>query len=799
MPGNPLPFRQRVSHGNKLLGVYNHLFLEHKKNSTLPNFNRTGIFVDFIGSQNYELPIESLDTKSGIRLINIKNLNNTSYATIYLPLEKKDYFSQRINQYMLEDTPSNKPKHQKLIASIDNIKSSTALSFWGSDPRFIPTTKKIWCEIWLINNDDINDISVDLEFNQLAQLLHIEFKEESKLKFPERIIKLAKIDKNDIHNLINSCTCLAEIRPSVSLTSSWTEMEYSDQRDWSNELYDRTKINQNSKISICILDTGINNGHILLKDVLKETNKHSVYPSWGLHDHSGHGTNMSGLATYGCLTDQLLSNTDVIVNHNLASVKILPEFGETNENLWGDITSQAVSIREIEESEKKHIFCMAVTAVESNGTTHRGTPSSWSSEIDRLLYTELENNKLFIISAGNIDLNLAHTYKDINELSEIENPGQSWNALTIGSYTNKKQINDPSGEYAEYKQCIAEAGQISPFTRTSLLWDNQWPHKPDIVFEGGNLLINDYQFSTEHPDLSLLTTNWKPLDNVFTYFNQTSASTALASNFAAKLYSTFPHAKAETIRALMVHSARWTDQMIQQFTTAGLTDKEIYASLLRACGYGIPDFDKAINCYQNSLTLIAEDKLTPYIREDSRVQTNEMNFYELPWPTEELLSLGHTDIKMKVTLSYFIEPGPSELSNKKVNRYNYASHGLRFDLNHHNESKDEFRKRKNAYQREKDYKSTKLSASSNWLIGSTIRDRGNIISDTWIGKASDLATSNILCVYPIGGWWKTRDNLKLYNNEVTYSLIISIDTEEVNVDIYTPVKNKIEIPTEIII
>jgi len=53
----------------------------------------------------------------------------------------------------------------------------------------------------------------------------------------------------------------------------------------------------------------------------------------------------------------------------------------------------------------------------------------------------------------------------------------------------------------------------------------------------------------------------------------------------------------------------------------------------------------------------------------------------------------------------------------------------------------------------------------------------------------------LIAVYPIGGWWKTRTNLKKYNEKLRYSLIVSLDTPAENIDLYNAVKTKIETVT----
>lgn len=74
-----------------------------------------------------------------------------------------------------------------------------------------------------------------------------------------------------------------------------------------------------------------------------------------------------------------------------------------------------------------------------------------------------------------------------------------------------------------------------------------------------------------------------------------------------------------------------------------------------------------------------------------------MHIHALPWPKEVLEFLGEENVTMKVTLSYFIEPGPGEVGWK--DKYRYPSCGLRFDVINSNESLIDFKKRVNVKMR----------------------------------------------------------------------------------------------------
>lgn len=340
---------------------------------------------------------------------------------------------------------------------------------------------------------------------------------------------------------------------------------------------------------------------------------------------------------------------------------------------------------------------------------------------------------------------------------------------------------------------IAPAGGLSPFSTTSMLWSSQWPIKPEIVMEGGNV-IEDSGFFSDCNEMSILSTYYKPTEWHFYPFKMTSASTAQASWFAAQIQTKYPSYWPETIRALMIHSAEWTERMKQQFLETN--GKSSYRELVRTCGYGVPNLERALFSSNNSLTLIAESEIQPYKKKSGRYVTKEMNLHELPWPKDVLENLPvHTRVKMRVTLSYFIEPSPGERGWK--NKYSYSSHGLRFYLNSPGEDIDSFQKRINKAAREDSQDGTATKSPADyWTLG-RLRDTGSVHSDIWTGYASELASSNLIAVSPVVGWWRERHKMGRWKTKTRYSLIVSIETPIENIDIYTPVKNQIDIPVVI--
>ena len=125
---------------------------------------------------------------------------------------------------------------------------------------------------------------------------------------------------------------------------------------------------------------------------------------------------------------------------------------------------------------------------------------------------------------------------------------------------------------------------------------------------------------------------------------------ALAARYAAIILSYYPNLWPESIRALLIHSARWTDAMRREFPDNQRQNR------LRSYGFGVPDLSRALWSMANSATLIVEHELQPFDKVDGELKTKDMHLHRLPWPTSLLQNLGETEIRMRVTLSYFIEP-----------------------------------------------------------------------------------------------------------------------------------------------
>ena len=692
-----IPLRNRIEHGNSIKNSFQKI-INDKKDISESNTIINGTYVEFDGEPDYDIITKSLeDATNDITIMNIqkkKSENKKEFisATVFIPSGAEKVFLNKIEQYLdsEKDTPKGNPKNMKLINGISNIKSVNIESFWIGDLNDIPGDSiKKWCEIWIQNKIKNIGKNLDEEFIKKCKELSLDIK-NGKIDFEERSVYLVKANKNDLNELIKKTNIITEIRLAPETANFFVGMSNKEQSNWADDLKSRVEINKNSNVSVSILDTGVNAKNKIISDFFEDDSIVTYNEDWTTADNNGHGTNLAGIAAYFNLEDILQNTQNIKINHDLESAKILPDKDQNEPELYGHITNQATNLLKINRQNNKRIICLATTTNQSND----GKPSSWSAAIDNQIYNE-DEKLVFLISSGNTsqEENDKIGYFSASMIHSIESPGQAWNALTVGAYTDKITLT----EDVQGGQPVADAGDLSPYSSTSALWDtNKWPIKPDIVCEGGNLMKDSFN-SLQCDDLSLLTAHSKPTERIFDTIWGTSAAVAQASFIAAEIQAKYKDYNAETIRGLMVHSANWTEKMIKRFITTG--KKTEYSNLLRTFGYGIPNLSKAIKCSNNSVNMIVEDEIQPYIKEKSSIKLKEMNLHKLPWPKEVLLNLGEENVRMKVTLSYFIEPLPGERGWK--DKYKYASCNLRFEVNNSDENEEDFKKRINKLMREK--------------------------------------------------------------------------------------------------
>ncbi len=793
-----IPPRQRAQHAAHLKGQIDNIKTAMSQMQARPDAEQypQSVILEFHGESQYDLATKSLEIPTqGLTLLNVREdeASHKLYATVRVEDEKAlKKLENKIEAYSTQNTPGTarnpqgNPKNKTLVETISSISLARLQAFWTDRVDLFPqdASQKIWWEIWLLDEQSaVAKLRIIVEFLRLKA-------SDRELRLVERMVVLVEASATELERLLERCHEVSEVRRAIEI-APFLSLQSDIMHEQLEQLAANVTGSNLSKVFITILDTGVNPGHTLLSPFIESDDLLTCNPAWNTNDHHGHGTEMAGISLYGDLTPLISSHQPVNIQHALESVKILPPQGQTPTppDLYGAVTIQAATVANDNDDDRLRIFCMPVT---DHLTIDRGKPSSWSAAVDEICFGKhTRKRQLFFISAGNKQ-QPGRNYIDENLLESIHDPGQAWNALTIGAYTEKQTIIEPvfSGW-----QPVAPEGGLCPSSTTSNVWISSWPIKPEIVFEGGNMAGTTGSNPDFDSGLSLITTGHQPT-RLLTETGETSAAVAQAGRFAAMLQAANPNMWPETVRALMVHSASWTPAMLAVCPgfphDCPKTGANSLRSLIRTFGYGVPNLKRARYSATDALTMIIEQEFEPYIETNDGKQSRQINYHNLPWPLQTLQDMGNENVQFRATLSYFIEPNPARRDRQP--KHLYRSFGLRFAVKSPLETERNFKTRLNGAREDVEVPEY-ASDANHWLIGDQ-RWSGSIHSDIWMGTAAQLAECGLMAVYPVNGWWKDKfDRILEEHRRIRYSLVLSIQTPRQDVDIYTPVLNMVELVT----
>lgn len=766
---------------------------------------RPGVYVEVQSQPGQQIP-ELTWMKKGLRLGAVRMATDeVQVGALFIPDKAKDFFEEKLRSYGHDLTEGDKIPFRDRFEYLNSIRTATVTSLWA-DSRALPDDKlrALWWECWTWRDavQELRGIAGEIGFDV----------SDRSLRFPDLEIILLHGSTAQVEELITLTSSIERLRFASDSPAFFTTTVQRQQVPWVEDLVDRIVAAPPDCPAVCLLDTGVARAHPLLQRSIAEGDCLTANEAWGVDDsHAmGHGTNMAGSVLFSDLTYPLGGQEKLTLPFILESVKLIPppEFLPTDAENYGSITQTAVSIAEINAPDRERTFCMAVTNLDVSGEQ----PTSWSASLDQIcsgctIGDEERHHlrRLFFVSGGNITDD--HGPDELDDLTEfpIEDPAQAWNAVCVGGFTEKSEIH-PDDPYATWS-AFAKAGCLSPYSRVSTDWIHaRTPVKPEVVFEAGNRALSPEQneLLSGVASLSLLTTAKDFLTEPLTTFWATSPATAQAAGMAAALMAHDNSWWPETLRALMIHSAKWTNWMREQMDQcAGKNERLVF---LRQFGYGVPNLHRALSSAENDLFMISQAELTPYFRDMSRKDDKdvlsapkfkEMHLYRLPWPVRALQDLGPQDIELKVTLSYFIEPNLGDKTSTIPARY--RSCGLRFHMKRLGETEARFSSRLNEVARNEEKTALSPEDDPDWLFGSKSVAAGSLHCDIWRGSAASLALRDLIAVVPVGGWWKDRVKEMRYDSKIRYSLIVSIASPDRETLLYSEVQQKIAttVPIEI--
>jgi len=802
-PSGPVPrsspARARDEHAARLLGELGTARDIGRKRAAerLPGFETApgGVLLDVgAGEGVFPTSIAKLGNRSDDVRVGVvrQDASGRLRAALVTGDEGIERLERAVSVYRTEDTAkTGQPKLWRQVESVESVAAGDLDTLWG-DVRPLPETdERLWWQCWCWP-DRIEALE------RAAAALECRVSSDQRQTFPELELIPVHATRDEIRRIVFSSGAVGELRLASDTPRFWMAMGGGAQREWEEDLADRIDWPSEDAPAACLLDTGVNRGHRLIEPALSERDAQAVLSDWTPADdqREPHGTLVAGLALYGDLVPVLAGSERVTLEHRLESVKVFstaePDAHEVGS--YGPITQQAIYRAEVNAPRRERAICLAVSQ-EASGDL----PSAWSAAIDQAAAGEEIDGgasgpragRLILVAGGNVPDGKVSVDADADMARfGIEDPAQAWNALTIGGYTDKTEISDDEEDLEGYTP-LADAGERSPYSRTSQRWNHgATAIKPELVFEAGNQAVapEGNYIAPRIDSLSLLSTGADVVGRPFDTMWATSAAVPQAARMAAMVWARYPGLRPETVRALLVHGARWTPAMRERLDGEGKTGRRKW---LRTFGYGVPRLDRVLESVGNDLALFTEETITPYRRGDGgRVGYGDLHVHELPWPVETLQRMGAADVSLKVTLSYFVEPSPGRLGAVSVAAYRSA--GLRFALQRPTESVEAFRERVNSADRDDDWRSPGGS-DDGWFLGPKAVSGGSLHCDIWRGNAAELAARRHLAIYPVSGWWKELARLGRHKDSMAYSLVVSLETEDEEVDLYTEIEAMLEV------
>ena len=355
---------------------------------------------------------------------------------------------------------------------------------------------------------------------------------------------------------------------------------------------------------IAILDSGLAAGHPLLGPAVGEATAIPLALGDGSDAH-GHGTLVGGIALYGDV-EACISGGRFTPALRLYSARVL------NENCKFDdgalITTQMRdSIRYFRETYGCRVFNLSLG--DDNLPYRGGKVSPWASVLDTLAR---ELDVVIVASAGNFRYRpreeepidaclLRYPRYLLDDEAKVIEPATGAIVLAVGALANSDRLPLGAGQRDVAVRPISQEGEPSPFTRSGPGLGGGI--KPELCDFGGNQAYDGRLADIrELSELSVISMNRDYLRRLFATDVGTSYAAPRVAHIAAKLLQAFPEGSANLIRALLISSASVPTQAVERLTGVSAD------AVLRVCGYGRPDFDRACFSQENRVVLYSDPK-----------------------------------------------------------------------------------------------------------------------------------------------------------------------------------------------
>ena len=533
--------------------------------------------------------------------------------------------------------------------------------------------------------------------------------------------------------------------------------------------------------TICVIDSGIQEAHLLLEPGVDSDVSHSYLPNNpSVADEvpaGGHGTRVAGAILFG---EDIPKSGTFDLDCWVQNARVLDDSGHIPQTLFPPALIEAIVNHFHGGSPATRIFNQSINSATPCRTQRM---SAWAAAIDMLCY---ENDILIIQSAGNVlqsnhhpanpgiqeHLIAGRQYPDfmMERSFRIANPGQSLQAITVGS------VSYAAFDSEIWKSFSRAFSSASSFSRCGFgIWGVT---KPDVVEFGGDCLLsssNDVSCPTLakdcYPELIRSTLHGGPLYDRDTV--GTSFATPKVTRVAAALQRTLPNEPCLLYRALIVQSARWPEWAYE------IEDADEKCKVMRMFGFGIPNMERATENNEYRATIITQG--------EQRIRPKEAKIFQIPIPIEMRQPGDDFDVQIEVTLSYVAQP-----RRTRRHRRRYLSTWLDWKTSNLGEPIGNFRRRalkdteKSLKEEEGKSIPWEIMDKRNNGIPGVGRSSGTMQKDWAVVKSNQLPTAFCVAVLAHSGWSNDPET------EAKFALAVSFEAVNQDLNIHEFLEVSIE-------
>nr|WP_276617398.1 S8 family peptidase [Pseudomonas syringae] len=538
---------------------------------------------------------------------------------------------------------------------------------------------------------------------------------------------------------------------------------------------------------VCILDSGVNTNHPLLRSAIAESA--SFVEGQDAFDEAGHGTAVAGIALYGDVEACDRSNF-WRPEFWLYNGKVMRKCPVTSNAIYDEHSVEATLTEAVEHFVELGCRVFNLSLGNANAP-YDGTHVRGLAYILDVLARK--HNLLFIVSTGNfvgsndpaVPVNSwREEYPEylLDERSVIIDPAPALNVLTVGSVARHDATYD-SQRYPEIHQLApAFENQPSPFTRHGP--SVKGALKPELVAAGGNLACPMHQanaqWRADMRGLGVLSMNHQFQGNtLFKEISGTSFSAPYITHLAGRLLNEHPEASANLLRAMLVNHASLSNEVETTFSddmrkgykaNKATYNREISRDV---GGYGQVNEADLFRSSDHCVVLMCEES----------IEKDSCQFYELPLPTS-FLRKARGARHLSVTLAY----SPAV----RTTRLDYLATQISYRLVK-GSSLEEVQASFN-YDKQEETQTRGDDAEQNRDITAQLRSRGTVQSSRWTFKQRNPEEKWFVVVIRQDREWNHPDVL----DRESYALVVTVaDRDNEHAQLYAEIQAKLKLQGQV--